>query len=104
MRSSVPDALGFTALLRTRTACCYGATVKRRDRLVLRLTDGCAMEDVVHVRSANAHRVAAADRSAPAAAMRHKLNSTLFSVEFVTSLFEKIKADRANRSDSPLHS
>ena len=102
MRSSVPDALGFTALLRTRTTCGYGVMRKPRDRLVLRPIGGCAMDGIVRVRSIDAHHVATADRPAPA--MRHRPNRMLFSAEFVTSLFQEIKADHANRSRSPSHS
>ena len=98
MRSSVPDALGFTALLRTRTTC--GET--RTTCGDLRPTDGCATDGIVRVRSIDAHHVATADRPAPA--MRHRPNRMLFSAEFVTSLFQEIKADHANRSRSPSHS
>jgi hypothetical protein len=102
MRSSVPDALGFMALLRTRTTCGYGVPRKRRDRLVFRPTGGCARDGIVRARSMNAHHAATADR--PTSAMRHRLNRMLFSAEFVASLFQEIKADRAGRSGSRSHS
>jgi hypothetical protein len=84
MRLSTPDAIGFTALLRTRTSYDYGAARPKCDRRLPGLMhDCCIMQGGVRQGTACRHGAAVARRPGRAAAPRHTLDAVVS--EFIAS-------------------
>jgi hypothetical protein len=84
MRLSTPDALGFTALLRTHTAYDYGAARPERVRRLAGLMHDCRiMQGGIH-RGAKRHRGAAVVRRPGRAAFPHRRLNAIVD-EFIAS-------------------
>jgi hypothetical protein len=84
MRLSTPDALGFTALLRTHTAYDYGAARPKCDRRLSGLMHDCrVMQGGIHNGAMCHHGAAVVSRPGRAALPRRRLNAIVG--EFIAS-------------------
>lgn len=84
MHSSVLDALGFTALLRTRTTYHHGVTRQTHDYCVM--GSGVRVKSVIgHHEAVSHHGAAILRRPARSATAHQKLNITRLLDEFVSS-------------------